>query len=94
MKKFFKTIAKLYAAYLIISAISAAVLYIYGCMKYGTRMMSWSIRFSLSAYKAVISNKLSSVIYKLQHLKENRKLRKSPYYVLLEDAKDWDEDFI
>ena len=58
MKKFFKTLAKAYMAYLAINAICAAIVYIYGCMKYGRRMMNWSVRFSLNAYKAWAKDKL------------------------------------
>ena len=86
MKKVFKAIVKAYAIYLVISAISTAALYIYGCIKYGTKTMNWGIKFSFDCYKVTIANML-------HHLNDYIKVRKSPYYVLLDDAKDWEDEF-
>ena len=51
MKKILKFIGKAYAAYAVINLISAAAMYIYGCRKYGRRMMNVSIQLALKAYK-------------------------------------------
>lgn len=51
MKKFLKMIAKAYAAYTAINLISAVVMYIYGCRKYGRRMMNLSVQLALKGYK-------------------------------------------
>ena len=64
MKKFLKTIAKAYMAYLVINLIGAVITYIYGCHKFGRRMMNCSVRLALNTYKAWAKDKLMRLFFK------------------------------
>ena len=86
MKKFLKMIAYAYACYAVVCLVGAAATYIYGCLKYGTKMMNEGVRFALSCYKMTIVSMLRSATYKLRK-------SPSPYYELLKDAKDWNAPF-
>ena len=79
MKKFFKTIAKAYMAYLVINLISAAIMYIYGCHKFGRRMMNCSVRLALNTYKAWAKDKLM------------RLFKPKPTKLDVSDMLTWDE---